>query len=59
MAVSSGEAGSAVPPEAFGRAAFTHVASGFRYHASRNRGSLWMDFEKTTDLSLRGRKPLT
>jgi hypothetical protein len=58
MAASSGEAGRAVPPEAFGRAAFTHAASGFRYRVSRTRGSLRMDFEKATNLSLSGRKPL-
>src|SRR5260370_3928868 len=58
MATSSGEAGRAAPPEAFGRAAFTHAASGFRYRVSRNRGSLWMEFEKTSGASLRGRKQL-
>jgi hypothetical protein len=39
-----------------GDATFTHVASGFRYRVSRNRGSLWMDFEKITNPSLRGKK---
>ncbi len=58
MAASSGEAGRATPAEAFGRAAFTHVASGFRYRVSRNRGNLWMEFEKTADPSLRGKKQL-
>ena len=58
MAASSGEAGRAAPAESFARAAFTHAASGFRYRVAHRGGAYSMEFEKTGDGSLHGRKAL-
>ncbi|MBZ5623547.1 MAG: tetratricopeptide repeat protein [Acidobacteriia bacterium] len=58
MAATTGEAGHGVPAESFARAAFTHAASGFRYRVSRSGGAYIMEFEKTADGSLHGKKAL-
>jgi tetratricopeptide (TPR) repeat protein len=59
MAATSGEAGRASPAESLARAAFSHSASGFRYRVSRSAGGYSMEFEKTMDGSLHGKKALT
>jgi hypothetical protein len=58
MAASSGKAELAEPPEAFGQSGFAHRSSGFRYQIRRSAGKYWVEFEKTGDATLSGKKPL-
>ena len=57
MSASSGEAGPA-QMERFERASFVHTASGFRYRVGRSSGRYFIEFEKTSDASLHGKKAL-
>ncbi len=58
MATSSGVVGSGQFQEDFSSAGFTHAESGFRYAVSKNGVGCSLEFEKTVDPSLHGKKKL-
>jgi len=57
MALSSGEAGRDAV-ETFGKASFTHAASGFHYRVSQAGGSFQLEFARKGDAALGGKKLL-